>query len=257
MLDLLNSSISNNIDRPCLAGPMTLLVCIRFIILCAKKAMANGRLSADDLDDILEILSTNNAESDDEMDKLQEFAKANLLNLYICVINQNEKKFYYLNATSVEGNQQWPRAYLVFDKHNRSFYPFYTRDNNHKNHTVFLTSATHILNLFKQSVENYEWPIHPEIIRQTFEQNVPTLDQENISTSSGIFNKGIHNICASFIFIDFLFVENVNDPSKNKIKASDVCNLFVQNVQNLMPQIGSQFDRLNYSFISSGKKYKT
>jgi len=171
---------------------------IHFIILCDENVRAKERLRVD-LDGILEFLSTNNADSDDQLDKLQEFAKKNFLNLYICIINQNEKKFYYLNATSAEGNQQWTRAYLVFDKHNRSFYPFYVRDDNHKNHTVFSTNATHILNLFENSVENYKWPSHPEIIQQALEQNEPTLDQENVSTTNVHLNIGMHNISTSFI----------------------------------------------------------
>jgi len=155
--------------------------------------MASASLNVD-LNGILEILSTNNTAFDDEMDELQKFAKDNYLNLYICIINQNEKKYYYLNATSVEGNQQWPRAYLVFDKHNRSFYPFYIRDNNNKDQTIFSTNATHILNLFENSVENYKWPLQAEIIQDTLEQNVATLDQEHVSTTNVNYNIGIHDI---------------------------------------------------------------
>ncbi len=234
---------------------MALFVCIRFIILSDENAMASKCLYTD-LNGILEILSKNNAHFDDDMDELQKFAKTNFLNLYICIINQNEKKFYYLNATSVEGDQQWPRAYLVFDKHNRSFYPFYTRDKNNKHQIIFSTNATHILNLFEKSVENYKWPFQPEIIQQTLEQNVPTLDQENVLTDNFNYNIGIHNIQTSFIFIDFLSVGNVDNQSKNKITASAVCNLFIQNVQNFMPQVGSLLDGLNYFFVPSGKKYK-
>ncbi len=172
---------------------MALLVCIRFIILSAENALASIATTVN-LDGILEILSTNNAAFDDEMDELQKFAKNNYLNLCICIINQNEKKYYYLNATSVEGYQQWPRAYLVFDKHNRSFYPFYIRDNNNKHQTIFSTNATHILNLFENSVENYKWPLQTEIIQQTLEQNVATLDQENVPTANVNYNIGIHDI---------------------------------------------------------------
>jgi hypothetical protein len=51
------------------------------------------------------------------------------------------------------------------------------------------------------------------------------------------------------------FPVDVHNQPKNKIKASDVCNLFIQNVQNVIPRVGPQLDILNLSFISSGKEY--
>ncbi|CAF2898072.1 unnamed protein product [Rotaria sp. Silwood2] len=169
-------------ERTGLAGPMNLLVCIGFIIMCHTNATSDEHFSVD-TDKIVDMLSTNNADIDDEIDQLEELAKRNLLNFYTCIINQNEKSFYYMNATSVEENQTWSRACLVFDKNYRSFYVFYVRDNNQKNHTMFSMNDKHILKLFEDSVEVYKWPGDFDTIKQMSDQDISMSDEEKIPIS--------------------------------------------------------------------------
>ncbi|CAF4309077.1 unnamed protein product, partial [Rotaria magnacalcarata] len=133
-----------------LAGPMNLLVCIHFIILSHMNANTNQPTNIT-LDSVIDFLLTNNTQIGDEMDELQILAIKYLFNLDICIINQNEKTFYKIDATSMPSNQTWPRAYLVFDKNNRSFYPFYKRENNNNNkiQTLFPVNDSHISKLFQ------------------------------------------------------------------------------------------------------------
>ncbi len=63
--------------------------------------------------------------------------KKYFFNLYICTIDHNEKTIAYSNATFEQENQQWLRAYLVYDRQNRTFYPFFKRDKNEKYRTKF------------------------------------------------------------------------------------------------------------------------
>ncbi|CAF3699685.1 unnamed protein product [Rotaria sordida] len=187
-----------------------------------------------DTDRIVDWLSMNNTDIDDEIDQLQELAKQYFLNLYICIINQNQKSYYYMDATSVEVNQTWSRACLVFDKNNRSFYAFYVRNNNSKKHTKFSLDDTHILRLFEDSVEAYKWPGNYDTIKEMPDQDISMIDQEKISTAS----------------IDYNTVNHENQP-ETILNASGVCNLLVQNIQNLMNYIKPQLDSLNFSSITS------
>jgi hypothetical protein len=164
------------------------------------KPVANERIDVP-LNDILEILATNNTDCDDYTDELERFVKEYYINLYICIINQNEKSFYFLNNTSEQESQQWPRAYLVFDKYNRSFYPFYIRDESHKILTTFPTNDTYVLTLFERSVDAYKWSIQPETIQQTHKQNAPILNQQNLLTTNATPNTGMCNTRKSFFLV--------------------------------------------------------
>ncbi|CAF3115622.1 unnamed protein product [Rotaria sp. Silwood2] len=185
-------------ERPGLAGPMNLLVCIQFIRISHCKA--TNKPNNIDLDNIIEILSTNNADIDDEIDRLQKLATEYLFNFYICIIDENEKRFYNLNATSVDENQTWHRACLVFDKCNRSFYAFHVRDNNHKCQTIFPTDDTHILRLFEDTVEVYKWPYNFDRKKSISYQDVSMDDTENTSTPPHInYDPGPSKISRSFL----------------------------------------------------------
>ncbi|CAF4546692.1 unnamed protein product, partial [Rotaria magnacalcarata] len=139
-----------NLEWSGLAGPMNSLVCVYFIILSRTNADTSQPINVD-LDSIINFLSTNDTQIGDEMDELQILAIKFLFNLDICIINQNEKTFYKIDATSMPSNQTWPRAYIVFDKNNRSFYPFYKRENNNNNkiQTLFPVNDSHISKLFQ------------------------------------------------------------------------------------------------------------
>ncbi|CAF4842062.1 unnamed protein product [Rotaria sp. Silwood1] len=211
--------------RPGLAGPMNLSVCIGFILMCHTNTPSDEHFSVD-TNRIVDMLSTNNADIDDEIDRLQEFANQNLLNLYTCIINQNEKRFYNMNATSVEENQTWSRVCLVFDKNNHSFYVFYVRDNNEKNHTMFSMDDTHILKLFENSVEVYTWPGDFATVKQISDQDISMTDEGKISTSPIDYNK-----------------VNREKQSEMILNASGACNLLIQNIQNLINYIGPQLNK--------------
>ncbi|CAF1182883.1 unnamed protein product [Rotaria sordida] len=90
-------------ERPGLAGPMNWFVCIQFILMTDSNTELSKRRYID-TDRIVDWLSMNNTDIDDEIDQLQELAKQYFLNLYICIINQNQKSYYYMDATSVEAS---------------------------------------------------------------------------------------------------------------------------------------------------------
>ncbi|CAF1208275.1 unnamed protein product [Rotaria sordida] len=90
-------------ERPGLAGPMNWFVCIQFILMTGSNTELSKRRYID-TDRIVDWLSMNNTDIDDEIDQLQELAKQYFLNLYICIINQNQKSYYYMDATSVEAS---------------------------------------------------------------------------------------------------------------------------------------------------------
>ncbi len=176
-----------------MAGPYNSSVCIHFIVLCHISNTAADPINIDLNYDLLEILSINNIDVDDEMDKLQNLAKKYYFNLYICIINQNEKKFYYLNATSVQENQQWPLACLIYNKRNRSFYPFFIRDNNKKYHTIFPLDDTHTLRLFEDLTDSYNWSDQFHTIQQLSDQDTSVSDEQNIEEENAVItNVNLH-----------------------------------------------------------------
>ncbi len=107
--------------------------------------------------------------------------------MYVCIKNQNEKRLYDLNVTAAEGSQQWPRACVIFDRYNGSFYAFYVSDTNNKNQTVFPMNDTYTLRSFEDLVYSYNWPRDGEAIQQTPGEDSSIVDQhndeENLSTT--------------------------------------------------------------------------
>ncbi len=54
-------------------------------------------------------------------------------------------------------NSQWhDRAYLVYDKQNRTFYPFFKRDNNEKYYTIFQINADNSSQNIEVSVKRFK-----------------------------------------------------------------------------------------------------
>jgi len=147
-------------------------------MLCKRSIIANEH-SGFDLGDILKILSTNSLDFNNEIVQLNKLAEEHFLNLCICIIDQYGKNFYFLNNTSEQESQELFRAFLVFDKRNRSFYPFYIYDNNDKQHATFSIDDTYILQLFKDTVNNYNWPDYFQTIQQLPNQDTPVLDEQN------------------------------------------------------------------------------
>ncbi len=188
--EYLNSSIiinffsSNIINRSHFAGPMTLFACIHFIQLCKTNLMANERLQMN-VDDILEIFSTNSSDFNNELVQLYELAKEYFLNLYICIIEQNGKYFYSLNSVSEQENQELLRAFLVYDKRNRSFYAFY-RDDNNTRYTTFSTDDTFSLESFKNSVDRYNWPGYFGTMQPLSDQDISVLHEQSDEKTNAV-----------------------------------------------------------------------
>ncbi|CAF3355495.1 unnamed protein product [Rotaria socialis] len=225
-----------NLELSGLAGPMNFLVCVYFIILSHINADTNQPINVN-LDSVIDFLSTSNAEIGDEIDKLQELAIKCLFNLDLCIINQNEKKFYNIDATSIPNNQSWPRAYLVFDKNNRSFYPFYKRDSNKNNkiQTIFPVNDTHIFKLFQDSVDIYNWPCcQINTVQNMSCEDISMSDQESSTT---------FHMNAAKVYPGNQLETTLDVPS--------VCNLLVQNIKSLASYIDSQNSSSNILFKSS------
>ncbi|CAF1344385.1 unnamed protein product [Rotaria magnacalcarata] len=223
-------------NRSGLAGPMNWLVCVYFIALSHINADTNQPINVN-LDSVIDFLSTSNAEIGDEIDKLQELAIICFFNLDICIINQNEKKFYNIDATSIPNNQNWPRVYLVFDKNNRSFYPFYKRDSNENNkiQTIFPVNDTHIFKLFQDSVEIYKWPCcQINTMQNMSHEDISMSDQESSTT----FHMNSTKVYPG-------------NQLETTLDAPRVCNLLVQNIKSLVSYIDSQNSSSNFSFKSS------
>jgi hypothetical protein len=141
------------------------------------------------LKEVFQILLSHPTTLDNAMVRLQEFANKFALNLYICNIDQNGIKFEHLYTTHECKGGKSSRAFLVFDKRYQTFYPFYVCDNN-KIHTTFPTDDMYTLQLFQDSVSNYNWPSNGEVVQQLSTQYLSTADQqnngeENTSTTDG------------------------------------------------------------------------
>ncbi len=172
-----------------MAGPFNSSFSIHSIVLCDISNKTTDQITVYLDDGLLQILSTNNINVDDELDKIKNLATKYSFNLYICIIDHNEKKIDYFNTMFEQENSQWhDRAYLVYDKQNRTFYPFFKRDNNEKYYTIFQMDDRHTLSVFEDLVAE-TWPSY------IFQGDTLILDEEeNTPTINANHHTGLYNI---------------------------------------------------------------
>ncbi|CAF4159083.1 unnamed protein product [Rotaria sordida] len=214
-------------------GPVNLFVCKHFIMMSEIIASINDN-AGNYLEEVFKIVLSHDTNLDNEITELPAFVDELGINLYICIIDRNDKIFHHLNTSTIQTSQYLHRAYVVFDKSNQKFYPFYVCDMNKKNHTIFSVNDTHILKLFEDSVKGYKWPGEFDTTKQMSDQDIPMVDQGSVSTSHINYN-----------------TVNRENQSETILNDSDLCNSVIQYIPHLKSYMAPQFDRLKFSTITS------
>ncbi|CAF3877082.1 unnamed protein product [Rotaria sordida] len=214
-------------------GPVNLFVCKHFIMMSEIIASINDN-AGNYLEEVFKIVLSHDTNLDNEITELPAFVDELGINLYICIIDRNDKIFHHLNTSTIQTSQYLHRAYVVFDKSNQKFYPFYVCDMNKKNHTIFSVNDTHILKLFEDSVKGYKWPGEFDTTKQMSDQDIPMVDQGSVSTSHINYN-----------------TVNRENQSETILNDSDLCNSVIQYIPHFKSYTAPQFDRLKFSTITS------